>query len=48
MRGLAYPSGHVFDTLERIGFTDVELVLFRVHSTSGVHPCVLARKPRMA
>ena len=42
-RSVAWPT--LEQLLRAIGFTDVELSIFRMRSNDGMHPFVLARKP---
>jgi hypothetical protein len=45
MRGLSYPVPYLFDTLQAIGLSDVELSATRDPDSRHAHQLVLARKP---
>jgi hypothetical protein len=45
MRGRSVSWPVLEKLLQDIGFTDVELSVFRMRSNDGMHPFVLARRP---
>ncbi|RPH60947.1 MAG: class I SAM-dependent methyltransferase [Chloroflexi bacterium] len=44
MRALSYPLQYFYYTLPRLGFEQMEIMIFPVKSNGGYHPFVLARK----